>query len=53
METFVWAAAAAALFTAIMTRAGALPADFVKSLGQRTIGRSTVVVCRLMLPLSH
>lgn len=53
METFVWAAAAAALFTTIMTGAGALPAQFVKSLGQRTIGRSTVVVFGLTTPLSH
>ncbi|MFP4352485.1 MAG: ZIP family metal transporter [Puniceicoccaceae bacterium] len=43
----------AALFTAIMTGAGALPFLFVGKLRDRTVGLSTAVAAGLMLAASH
>ncbi|WP_372614663.1 ZIP family metal transporter [Aquicoccus sp.] len=53
METSLWIVVAAALFTAIMTGAGALPFLFVKNLGKRSVGWSNAAAAGLMLAASH
>ncbi len=53
METSVWIVVAAALVTAIMTGAGALPFLFFENLGKRTIGLANAAAAGLMLAASH
>ncbi len=53
METSLWVVIAAAMVTAIMTGAGALPFLFVRKLGARTIGWSNAAAAGLMLAASH
>ncbi|TQE98485.1 MAG: ZIP family metal transporter [Spiribacter salinus] len=53
METSIWTVVAAALVTAIMTGAGALPFLFVRKLGERTVGWSNAAAAGLMLAASH
>ena len=53
MDTSLWIVMAAALVTAIMTGAGALPFLFVKKLGKRTVGWSNAAAAGLMLAASH
>ena len=53
METSLWIVLAAALGTAVMTGAGALPFLFVKKLGKHTVGWSNAAAAGLMLAASH
>ena len=53
METSLFIVFAAALFTAIMTGAGAVPFAFVKNLSERAIGWSNGIAAGLMLAASH
>ncbi|MEI4233701.1 ZIP family metal transporter [Roseovarius sp. D22-M7] len=53
MDTSLWIVVAAAMVTAIMTGAGALPFAVVKTLGTRTLGWSNAAAAGLMLAASH
>ena len=53
MEISILIVVAAALVTAIMTGAGALPFLFVRKLGERTVGWSNAAAAGLMLAASH
>lgn len=53
METSLWIVVAAALLTAIMTGAGALPFLAVRKIGDRTMGWSNAAAGGLMLAASH
>jgi len=53
LDTSLWIVVAAAMVTAIMTGAGALPFVMVKTLGTRTIGWSNAAAAGLMLAASH
>jgi len=53
LETALWIVVAAALLTAIMTGAGALPFLVVRKIGDRTIGWSNAGAAGLMLAASH